>query len=398
MLAASRIENVRQSKEDLVRVEAEAVRQTVMPKISELNPKEAKVSRQPTAEGQVEKNTQRKTDSLANKKQPTVAKPASSSWNRASTDHQSRVSQSLSETKTVQGEAQPTLIVENIRDQFVESAQEITLDSSDSITLEQISDSLSGSLEPDFPLEDLSLDLPSFGELQLQDDSSEAEAVFDEDTELDLLLPDLNELMPQDETEYIGELLVGLIANLAETSQVNEQLDLESDSPTDVADLEPDSAHSREKILLDTFEEELGPYLIAIGPEDTEVIKSSVIELGAIIKNGHISIENMLGFEKGEVEQRVEALCVRLFEALGLNYNASIIEQFMVNIILANQDANFIESDVLSIDRINSLGTHEHKLPINLPLITSLAKLIKQQMNSHLILGRYAILGLQANS
>ena len=398
MLAASRIENVRQSKEDLVRVEAEAVRQTVMPKISELNPKEAKVSRQPTAEGQVEKNTQRKTDSLANKKQPTVAKPASSSWNRASTDHQSRVSQSLSETKTVQGEAQPTLIVENIRDQFVETAQEITLDSSDSITLEQISDSLSGSLEPDFPLEDLSLDLPSFGELQLQDDSSEAEAVFDEDTELDLLLPDLNELMPQEETEYIGELLVGLIANLAETSQVNEQLDLESESPTDVVDLEPDSAHSREKILLDTFEEELGPYLIAIGPEDTEVIKSSVIELGAIIKNGHISIENMLGFEKGEVEQRVEALCVRLFEALGLNYNASIIEQFMVNIILANRDANFIESDVLSIDRINSLGTHEHKLPINLPLITSLAKLIKQQMNSHLILGRYAILGLQANS
>ena len=398
MLAASRIENVRQSKEDLVRVEAEAVKQTVMPKISELNPNEAKVSRQPTAEGQFEKNTQRKTDSLANKKQPTVAKPASPSWKRASTDHQNRANQSLSETKTVQGEAQPTLIVENIRDQFVESAQEITLDSSDSIALEQISDSLSGSLEPDFPLEDLSLDLPSFGELQLQDDSSEAEAVFDEDTELNLLLPDLNELMPQDETEYIGELLVGLIANLAETSQVNEQSDLESESPTDVVDLEPDSAHSREKILLDTFEEELGPYLIAIGPEDTEVIKSSVIELGAIIKNGHISIENMLGFEKGEVEQRVEALCVQLFEALGLNYNASIIEQFIVNIILANQDANFIESDVLSIDRINSLGTHEHKLPINLPLITSLAKLIKQQMNSHLILGRYAILGLQANS
>lgn len=398
MLAASRIENVRQSKEDLVRVEAEAVKQTVMPKISELNPNEAKVSRQPTAEGQFEKNTQRKTDSLANKKQPTVAKPASPSWKRASTDHQNRANQSLSETKTVQGEAQPTLIVENIRDQFVESAQEITLDSSDSIALEQISDSLSGSLEPDFQLEDLSLDLPSFGELQLQDDSSEAEAVFDEDTELNLLLPDLNELMPQDETEYIGELLVGLIANLAETSQVNEQSDLESESPTDVVDLEPDSAHSREKILLDTFEEELGPYLIAIGPEDTQVIKSSVIELGAIIKNGHISIENMLGFEKGEVEQRVEALCVQLFEALGLNYNASIIEQFIVNIILANQDANFIESDVLSIDRINSLGTHEHKLPINLPLITSLAKLIKQQMNSHLILGRYAILGLQANS
>ena len=398
MLAASRIENVRQSKEDLVRVEAEAVKQTVMPKISELNPNEAKVSRQPTAEGQFEKNTQRKTDSLANKKQPTVAKPASPSWKRASTDHQNRANQSLSETKTVQGEAQPTLIVENIRDQFVESAQEITLDSSDSIALEQISDSLSGSLEPDFQLEDLSLDLPSFGELQLQDDSSEAAAVFDEDTELNLLLPDLNELMPQDETEYIGELLVGLIANLAETSQVNEQSDLESESPTDVVDLEPDSAHSREKILLDTFEEELGPYLIAIGPEDTQVIKSSVIELGAIIKNGHISIENMLGFEKGEVEQRVEALCVQLFEALGLNYNASIIEQFIVNIILANQDANFIESDVLSIDRINSLGTHEHKLPINLPLITSLAKLIKQQMNSHLILGRYAILGLQANS
>jgi hypothetical protein len=398
LLAASRIENVRQSKEDLVRVEAEAVKQTVMPKISELNPNEAKVSRQPTAEGQFEKNTQRKTDSLANKKQPTVAKPASPSWKRASTDHQNRANQSLSETKTVQGEAQPTLIVENIRDQFVESAQEITLDSSDSIALEQISDSLSGSLEPDFQLEDLSLDLPSFGELQLQDDSSEAEAVFDEDTELNLLLPDLNELMPQDETEYIGELLVGLIANLAETSQVNEQSDLESESPTDVVDLEPDSAHSREKILLDTFEEELGPYLIAIGPEDTQVIKSSVIELGAIIKNGHISIENMLGFEKGEVEQRVEALCVQLFEALGLNYNASIIEQFIVNIILANQDANFIESDVLSIDRINSLGTHEHKLPINLPLITSLAKLIKQQMNSHLILGRYAILGLQANS
>ena len=376
------------------------MQETVLPKSNEVKLHDTNVPKKHNSTVQNDKSAL-KAASVINKRQQPKAKLATPLRPLTSVDHIANVGQVKSETKPAPNPPQLASSAENIHDSLDAAPKAIALINSLTTDQEQIDGPLlAGSLDLDFQLEDLDIPGLSFDEETLpMENYSEVDVLTEDVSEIDVSIVEKKDLM-QAETEYMGELLVNLIANFAETSPFDEQFDMLPDQFADEMsiDLEPDDTVERETRLQDIIEEELGPYLSSMEPERIEVVKSSVIELGAMLRIGNLKIENLLSFEKGEVEQRLEMLCIQLFYVLGLNSDASTIEKFMRNIIVANQGANFIESDALSIDRINSLGTHEHKLPINLHLITGLTKLIKRQMNSHLILGRYAILGLQSSA
>ncbi len=380
--------------------ETEALQQIIAPKEREAKPRQTKPAK-PNSDVRSDKITQLKSGNSVPKKQRIESAPVTSPKPQTHSNHYLATSRVITEAEPEGSKTRPMITVENIKDRFDADLRDIPLDNPRRPAQEQRDELFADSLGLDLQLENLDDTSFSFDNSEVMlpiENDSEVEVVLSDETELDVFLPNPVESL-QAETEYIGELLVDLIANFAESRQLDEQspnsIQLQKDIDKDAS---IDAMNSRERELLSSFEEELEPFLSHLKPERIEIIKSSVVEIGAIIKISNLKIENLLSPSKGAVEQRLEVLCLQLFEALGLEYDTLTIEQFMRNIIVSNQGADYIESDALSIDRINSLGTNEHKLPINRPLITSLAKLIKQQMRSHLILGKYAIQRFQSGS
>jgi hypothetical protein len=83
---------------------------------------------------------------------------------------------------------------------------------------------------------------------------------------------------------------------------------------------------------------------------------------------------------------------MQLFEGLGIEYDEETIDQFIQNITAQESFVNLnIETDELSIENLNNMGTREFKALEGTSLLGGLTRFIKQKMQPHLILGKYAL-------
>ena len=203
--------------------------------------------------------------------------------------------------------------------------------------------------------------------------------------------------MQQLEAEYMGELLVAMFAGFTETESIEDVEDvdvhLSQAVPLEVAE---EVLTISETATSQGFEKKFSLYLESLEPEQVEVTKNVIEELRDVLKESQQLPEETSGEERERTDQMLEELCIQLFESLGIEYDEEIIMQFIQSITAQESLSNAnIESDKLSIDELNYLGTREYKPFGSSSLLGGLAQYIKQKMQSHLILGRYALHVLQ---
>lgn len=236
----------------------------------------------------------------------------------------------------------------------------------------------------DFDIKELDFK-PSEESLLIDDTYLETGIIEENEEGVDVLLADLEEGMQQVEAEYMGELLVRTLADFFETDQVE-----------DVQTFQALVPEVETGIINEGFEKEFSLYLKSLEPEQVEATTNVIEELGVVLKESQQPSEKTTSEEKYIVEHRLEELCILLFEGLGLEYDEEIIKQFIQSIIAQEllSNTNVDSDEQLPIDELNYLGTREHKTLASAPLQGGLAQFIKQKMQSHLVLGRYALQAL----
>ena len=211
---------------------------------------------------------------------------------------------------------------------------------------------------------------------------------------IDILLTNLEEDFQRVESEYIGKLLVSKLANIVEIDRVDEyEVDRNIQFPQlKKYEIESNLSRNSEINNINTIEKELDIYLESIDPEQADKIIKVVNELRIILKENQNFLEESSVEIKEIVDHRVEELCRQLFENLDIAYDDKIIKEFIFMIKMRESLYKLnIESNDLSIDRLNYLGTLEYKSFWGTLSLGSFAKLIKRKIQPNLILGRYAI-------
>lgn len=224
--------------------------------------------------------------------------------------------------------------------------------------------------------------------------------IIEDERGVDVLLADLEEGMQQVEAEYMGELLVAMFADITETENMEEVEHVEGIDvqllqivPLEVTEIALTLA---ENARFQGIEKEFSLYLESLEPEKVEVTKNVIDELGAALKESQRLPEEATNEEKESIEQKLKKLCIQLFEGLGIEYDEETIKQFIQSITTQESFVNInFETEGLSIEALNNMGTREYKSLDGTSLLGGLAQLIKQKMQSHLIIGRYALYELQ---
>ena len=245
----------------------------------------------------------------------------------------------------------------------------------------------------DSDLYEVALEQPE--ELLFIDDTNLETGIFEEDdSSIDVLLADLEESMELIEAEYMGELLVDMFVDFVKIDVVDEQeraLDTQPLQATVIESLES-ASESPEATTLQGFEEHFSLYLDSLEPAQVEATKNVIEALSIVIKESQQLPEETTNEEKEIIEQKLEELCMQLFEGLGIEYDEETIDQFIQNITAQESFVNLnIETDELSIENLNNMGTREFKALEGTSLLGGLTRFIKQKMQPHLILGKYAL-------
>ncbi|HUD07052.1 MAG TPA: hypothetical protein VMR34_04135 [Candidatus Saccharimonadales bacterium] len=226
------------------------------------------------------------------------------------------------------------------------------------------------------------------------DDISVETGIFEEDeTCVDALLADLEEGMQLIEAHYMGELLVGVFADFVETDVMNETEEVAGTrfSQAMTSEIVTEVSDSTEPIPLQDIEAEFSLYLESLEPTQLEEIKNMIETLGIAINDSQ-QLPEEATTEEEVIEEKLEELCIQLFESLGIEYDEEIIKQFMHSIAAQESVLNMnIDTNELSIDDLNNMGTHEYKPLDNASLLGGLTQFIKQKLQPHLMLGRYAL-------
>lgn len=211
---------------------------------------------------------------------------------------------------------------------------------------------------------------------------------------IDFLLVDLEEGMQRVEAEYIGKLLVGVFVDFVETDVIDEQkdmLDVQLSQTTVIGSAES-ASNNHESTTLQDFEEQFNFYLESLEPSQVEYTKNVIEALSIVIRESQQLPEEATNEEKEIIEQKLEELCIQLFESLGIEYDEETIKQFMQSITQQESFVNLnIETDALSTEALNNMGTREYKPPEGASLLGGLAQYIKHKMQPHLTLGKYAL-------
>ena len=218
---------------------------------------------------------------------------------------------------------------------------------------------------------------------------------FEDDEEIvGTLLADLEEDMRQVEVEYVGELLVSVLADLVETEQASGLEEEEDDQAFQdgVTETEAGSVNNPEALVIVGFEEELSLYLQSLEPQKVAATQKVIEEMRLVLSESQQPLEENASEDKEITDHSLEELCVQLFEVLGLEYDAEITNQF-IRMIFAQESLAAADTKVskLSIDELNRLGTLEYKPLGSTSLLGGLAQLITQKMRSRIILGRYVL-------
>ncbi|GAC1500114.1 MAG: hypothetical protein NVS1B10_03480 [Candidatus Saccharimonadales bacterium] len=151
-----------------------------------------------------------------------------------------------------------------------------------------------------------------------------------------------------------------------------------------------------ETILNEAFENQFSHYLESLEPVQVEDIKVVIEELRtALGEIQQLPVEST----KAEIinaELVLEELCIQLFNGLGIDYDETTIMKFMQNV--TEQDLflkSVNRSEAQSVEELNSSGTHEYKPLARTSMLGGLAQFIKQKVQTHFVLGRYALHILQ---
>jgi len=246
----------------------------------------------------------------------------------------------------------------------------------------------------DFDIE--GLDFEPLEESLSIDDTYLEPGIIEED--VDTLLAELEEGLQRVEVEYMGALLVSRLTNFVETGQIEKQEDVEDVQTiqTMVPETETDIVNSSEATVIGDHEKGFSLHLESLEPTQVEFIKNVIEELSVALKESQDLTEETTSQEKESIDQKLEELCRQLFESLGIECDEEVIKQFIQGITARESLSNVkIESAELSVDKLNYLGTREYKPLGGASLLGSLTQFIKQKMQPHLILGRYALRVLQ---
>jgi hypothetical protein len=215
---------------------------------------------------------------------------------------------------------------------------------------------------------------------------------FDEHKEdefdIDKLLADLETGMQMVEAEYIGELLVGMLNEIDETDAIVEQK-VESILTDDFETQDTESQAVESAVFVD-LEAEFGLYLELLEPDQVVAAKVVMEELSVALIDSQRQREDITKGDTEVMDQQIEELCVALFEYLDIEYDEETIAQYIQNI----KSIEFIETtdtEELSIEALNNLGTHEYKPIGDNSLLGSLMQFIKQKMQPYLTLGKYTL-------
>ena len=209
------------------------------------------------------------------------------------------------------------------------------------------------------------------------DEAYSAASLFEEHESVDALLADLEESIQLVEAEYIGELLVGMFEDFVERNDMDKQ------------GVVVDVINSLEINVIQEFDEEFDSYLESLESIQIELTKNVIEALRVVVKEAQQLTEETTE-NKEVIGQRLEELCIQLFEGLGIEYNEETVTRFIQNIKTFEPIVG-IDIPELSLEGLNSLGTREYKPPSNTSLLGRLTQFIKQKMQPHLMLGKYAL-------
>ena len=275
----------------------------------------------------------------------------------------------------------PTLTLESASTEIEQGVREgFVIDSAD----------INSDLE-DFGLGGIALEQPE--ELLLIDDTRIETGIFEDDSSIDVLLADLEEGMQQIEAEYMGELLVGMFVDFVKNDIIDEQEHaLEQPLQATAIESTESTSDNSEVTTLQGFEEQFSLYLESLEPTQVEATKNVIEALSIAIRESQQLPEGTPSEEKDIIEQKLNELCIQLFESLGIEYDEETIKQFIQSITALELFVNFnIEIEELSIEALNNMGTREYKALEGTSLLGGLTQFIRQKMQPHLRLGKYAL-------
>ena len=214
--------------------------------------------------------------------------------------------------------------------------------------------------------------------------------------DVNVLSTDLDEGDRQVGDGYTGDLPVDVFTAIPQAESV-EAVDVQfpQTTPLEAPENSPDIS---ETATFQVIEKEFSHYLESLVPKQIEATKNVIEELKDILKERQQTLGETSSEEIETVDQRIEELCVLLFESLGIKCDEENIRQFMQSITTQESLLSIgIEPNEFSPHKLNYLGTHEYKLLGNISWLGNLAQLIKQKMRPHIILGRYALHEVQCN-
>lgn len=243
----------------------------------------------------------------------------------------------------------------------------------------------------DFNLDNIALEQPE--EPLFADDTYLETSIVEEDTNsIDVLLADLEEGMQLVESEYMGELLVGMFVDFVEIDDIDEQEDMLDVQPLQTTVIKSPESGSDSLEATVPQGEDFNIYLESLEPIQAESTKNVIEALSIAIRESQQLSEEITNEEKEITEQKLEELCIQLFDGLDIEYDEETVKQFMQSITAQESFVNLsIETDELSIEALNNMGTREYKTPDGTSLLGGLTQFIKQKMQPHLILGKYAL-------
>ncbi|HUA13254.1 MAG TPA: hypothetical protein VL989_02015 [Candidatus Sulfotelmatobacter sp.] len=172
---------------------------------------------------------------------------------------------------------------------------------------------------------------------------------------------------------------------------VNQDIELDKEVFLDMPGSDALLPEASATLVQQTLElpDELNGYIESLGTNEDEVKEIVLQTLSEVIK---ITQEaKVSGDEFSEADEiRIEILLVELLETLNIEFQEETVKA-LVQQLPTVEVVSEKQNQGLSIDRRNRLGTHEYKQVSIALLLTNLAQMVKQNLESRLRLARYIL-------
>jgi hypothetical protein len=204
----------------------------------------------------------------------------------------------------------------------------------------------------------------------------------------------LRKLGLQEILAKMDSVIGGEDAEMADASLADTNSDSAPEVPTNITETstaEKDVGRdARERITSLKLQQELTSYLSLLEPgkiEATQTILNDLMDAAQISHMRH----NVGSAEADTPKKEIEQLFVQLLESIKPEYSYEAVRNILQSILLPELTPEVIDEGQPSIDQLNFLGTHEYKPISTTSLFTSLLQMVKDKIESHLRIGKYAL-------